>query len=241
MNNPIPFFTAAPALARSVAVLALVVALPAQAQLIDELELRREGNDAVVQVRFVTEIQYQRAAVGRSGDLTQAFYLVLPTRQTLNLVTSERRLPGRLGLDAGRGLPTLVVTDESSAGRASNERRLLIRLDASAPHQVRAGRGNRSIEVVFAGLGSAVAGPLVGRERAAPAAAAASATTPPLSAGMATPSGAPADGAAVGGAASAAPTMQQVGHPSGGLAANGAGRSGAPGRGRGHCALDAAA
>jgi len=70
-------------------------ALSAQAQLIDEVDYRREGNDAVLQIRLITEVQYQRAAIGRSGDLTQAFYLLLPTRQTLNLVTAERRLSAR--------------------------------------------------------------------------------------------------------------------------------------------------
>jgi tetratricopeptide (TPR) repeat protein len=138
-----------------IALWVLLTAGAARAQLIDDVELRREGADAVLQVRFVTEVQYLRASIGRSGDLTQAFYTLLPTRQTLNLVTSERRVPARTGA-GGAGLPALVVTDESSAGRTTNERRVVVRLDRAAPHRVRAGRGNRSIEFVFAGLGAAV-------------------------------------------------------------------------------------
>jgi tetratricopeptide (TPR) repeat protein len=131
-------------------------ALSAQAQLIDDVEYRREGADAVLQIRLITEIQYQRAAIGRSGDLTQAFYLLLPTRQTLSLITSERRLAARGAAGDAAGLPGIVVTDESSSGRAANERRVLIRLDRAVPHQVRAGRGGRTIEVVLPGMGDAV-------------------------------------------------------------------------------------
>lgn len=131
-------------------------ALSAQAQLIDEVDYRREGNDAVLQIRLITEVQYQRAAIGRSGDLTQAFYLLLPTRQTLNLVTAERRLSARGAPADANGLPGIVVTDEASSGRAANERRILIRLDRAVPHQVRAGRGGRTIEVVLPGMGQAL-------------------------------------------------------------------------------------
>ena len=117
--------------------LALAIStLSAQAQLIDDVEYRREGADAVLQIRLITEIQYQRAAIGRSGDLTQAFYLLLPTRQTLNLITAERRLAARGAPAEGSGLPGIVVTDEASSGRAANERRVLIRLDRAVPHQV---------------------------------------------------------------------------------------------------------
>ena len=137
--------------------LALAIStLSAQAQLIDDVEYRREGADAVLQIRLITEIQYQRAAIGRSGDLTQAFYLLLPTRQTLNLITAERRLAARGAPAEGSGLPGIVVTDEASSGRAANERRVLIRLDRAVPHQVRAGRGGRTIEVVLTGMGEAV-------------------------------------------------------------------------------------
>lgn len=207
MTHPtaMTLFHVVPTLARWLACCLLLAALPARAQLIDDVDLRREGADAVLQVRFITEIQYQRAAIGRSGDLTQAFYLVLPTRQALNLVTSERRLAGRPAAGAGVGLPTVVVTDESSTGRASNERRLLFRLDRAVAHRVRAGRGNRSIEFVLAGLGDAVT---------ASSAAAPVALAPPPDAGSAAT---PASPAAAPDAAAAAPTMQQVADQAAGL------------------------
>ncbi|OYU75848.1 MAG: hypothetical protein CFE45_32205, partial [Burkholderiales bacterium PBB5] len=142
---------------RLLALTLAISALSAQAQLIDDVEYRREGADAVLQIRLITEIRYQLAAIGRSGDLTQAFYLLLPTRQTLNLITAERRLAARGAPADGTGLPAIVVTDEASSGRAANERRVLIRLDRAVPHQVRAGRGGRTIEVVLPGMGDALA------------------------------------------------------------------------------------
>ncbi len=136
------------------AVVCLASVAPAvHAQMIDDVEYRRDGADAVLQVRFVTEIQYQRAALARSGDFTQAFYLVLPTRQSLNRITSERRVPARDG-DAGKpGLPAILITDEATSGAAGNERRLVVRLATPVAHRVRAGRGNRTIEIVIDGGG----------------------------------------------------------------------------------------
>ena len=49
----------------------------AQAQIVDEVDIRREGADAVVSVRFATEVQFQRAVSTRSGDLTQIAYNLL--------------------------------------------------------------------------------------------------------------------------------------------------------------------
>lgn len=120
----------------------------AQAQLIEYVELRAEGNQAVVAVRFTTPVQYLRAVSARSGDLVQAFYAVVPTRDVVQPLDVERRV-----IDGGDGLPRIVVSDERD--RSATSRKLVIRLDVPARFSVRAGRSNRSIELVLEGLGNA--------------------------------------------------------------------------------------
>jgi hypothetical protein len=125
----------------------------AQAQILDDVDWRRDGGDAVLQVRFVTGVQYLRSVVTRSNDQTLVFYRVLPTRQTLILSTAERRLDARGGRLGGSGLPGVIVTDEATSGRATDERRVLVRLATATKHRVRLGRGDRTLELVFEGLG----------------------------------------------------------------------------------------
>ena len=127
-----------------------------QAQLLDQFDVRREGNDAVLQLRFATEIQFQRAFTARAGDLTLIEYTLLST--------TNAQVRSTQGLQLGRaeGLPRMTLGDEPLASERT--RRLVLRtLDATAV-DVRAGEGNRSIEIVLRGAGGGV--------RAAPAAAA---------------------------------------------------------------------
>lgn len=142
-----------------------LVSAGVRAQLVDDVELRREGDDAVVQVRFVTPVQFQRTLVARSGDLGQVYYELLPTRDTLNLITSERRIPG------GAGTPLLILTDEA-AGGAERSRKLVLRFAGITNFVARAGAGNRSIELVLHGKGSSLVA------RAAPAPSPAAPATP---------------------------------------------------------------
>jgi tetratricopeptide (TPR) repeat protein len=129
--------------------LALVCASSAQAQLIDDVDFRREGADAVLQVRFVTPIQYRRALIAKSGDAVQVIFDVVNARDNATLVPSERRLAG------GGAMPDISVTDESP-GRENVNRKLAVRLSKPVPFRVRAGRGDRTIEVVLFGLGTAI-------------------------------------------------------------------------------------
>lgn len=130
--------------------IALVAAAPfAQAQLIDDVDFRRDGADAVLQIHFVTPVQYRRASVGRAGDIGQAFYDVVSPRDIPNLVPMERRIAG------GGTMPDITVTDEA-VGRENLSRKLVLRLSRPTPMRLRAGRGDRSIEVVLPGLGAAI-------------------------------------------------------------------------------------
>lgn len=129
--------------------LALVAPAAVHAQLIDDVDFRRDGDDAVLQVRFVAPVQYRRALVARSGDSVQVIYDLVNRRENTSLVPSERRLAG------GAAMPDVIVSDESPA-RDNINRKLTIRLSKAVPFKVRAGRGDRTIEVVLAGLGTAI-------------------------------------------------------------------------------------
>lgn len=135
----------------------------ALAQLIEDIDLHREGGDAVATVRFVTPVQFQRVVLSRSGDLGQAFYRVLPTRESIGYVGSQRRVAG-----AG-GVPEFTVVDEAVA-TDDLARRLIVKLSRPVPYRLRAGKGNRAIDLVFPGLGADVAA-LQPAKSAAPVAA----------------------------------------------------------------------
>jgi tetratricopeptide (TPR) repeat protein len=125
------------------------VAQAAQAQLIEDAELRTEGADAILQVRLVTPIQFQRSAGAPRGEIAQAFYDVIPAREVPNLVAAERRIAG------GGSVPDIIISDDGVA-RANLSRKLTIRFSEPLRFQVRAGKGNRSIEVILEGLGPAM-------------------------------------------------------------------------------------
>ncbi|MBL8326118.1 MAG: outer membrane protein assembly factor BamD [Rubrivivax sp.] len=139
------------------AVWALWLAAPVQAQLLDELDLRREGADVVLVVRFVTGVQLLRSVVAVAGDESLVFYRVLPGAPGVEGSAATQRLGGRSTLAGSRGVPTVTVTDEPEAGRPGDERRLLVRFAEPVRHRIRAGRGDRQIEVLLPGLGAAAA------------------------------------------------------------------------------------
>lgn len=135
---------------RLACVFLLVLLAPlARAQMIDDVEVRRDGADAVLQIQLSAPVQYLRSVVARSNDLTQAYYNVLPSREPITFIAGERRQIG------GNGLPVIVVTDEP-VGRNEQSRKLVVRFSESVKSRVSAGRGNRSIVIVLQGLGAAV-------------------------------------------------------------------------------------
>jgi tetratricopeptide (TPR) repeat protein len=136
-----------------IAIAAIFASCAAHAQLIEDVEFRREGANAVAQVRMAARLNFLRAIVARSGDLAQAFYELLPQQQLPAVDAAERRITG-----AG-GIPTMVITDEAAApgGTGALSRKLVVRLNAPAKVRMRAGRDNRSLEIIFEGLGSSVA------------------------------------------------------------------------------------
>ena len=128
----------------------------AQAQLIDQFDVRREGNDAVLQLRFATEVQFQRAVTTRAGDLTLIDYNLVTT------VNSQVRATQGMQLGRLQGLPRMTLADEAVSGQRA--RRMVLRTAEPVTLEVRAGAGNRSIEVVLRGAGAAVTASTTGRD-----------------------------------------------------------------------------
>lgn len=183
-------------LAHVPALAAAVLAASAQAQVVDEVDIRREGANAVVTVRFTTEVQFQRSIATRSGDLLLVSYqLINTTNSRLQPNDQVARLRPR------NGLPGIEVADEPERGERA--RRLVVRFAEPTSASARAGRNNRSIEIVLKGQGEA-------RVPAAPAPVAATPAPPPAprpaAAAPAAPSAAPAAPAAPGPATSSAST-----------------------------------
>ena len=177
----------------------------AQAQIIEDIDVRREGADAIVQIRLSVPVQYRRTVASRSNDLTQAYYDVVAAGLNPSvLVTSERRLAPAMGL------PQITVTDES-VGRADLSRKLVVRFGSPTPSRVRAGQGDRVIELVLIGKGAGVTAALrpgsgqVATPGPSPAAAAAPVAATPAPEVAATPVAVPpSDAAAVPAPANAA-------------------------------------
>ncbi len=134
------------------AVLLSAALTSAQAQVLDDVEARRDGRDAVVTVRFAAPVQLVRTVSARSGDLAQVYYDVLATGEALNPVTSERRVP------LPRGGYLVLLTDEAS-GTAERSRKLVLRFSTATALVARPGQGNRSIELVLANQADALLAP----------------------------------------------------------------------------------
>lgn len=120
-----------------------------QAQLIDDVDFRREGANAVLQIHFVTPVQYRRFVAAQTSDVIQAYYDAVAVRTLPELVVTERRVA------AVGGMPEILVSDDAT-GRSNLSRRLIIRFSKPTQARVRAGRGDKLIEVVLEGLGSAL-------------------------------------------------------------------------------------
>lgn len=129
----------------------------AHAQLIDQFDVRREGDDAVLQLRFATEIQFQRAVTTRAGDLTLISYTLVTA------FNSQVRATQGMQLGRQEGLPRMTLADEAVGGERS--RRLVLRTLDATSLAVRAGAGNRSIEIVLRGAAAGVGAAAVSTPR----------------------------------------------------------------------------
>jgi tetratricopeptide (TPR) repeat protein len=134
-----------PLLIASIAV-QLSLANIAHAQLVEDIEFKKEGNNVVAQIRFVTAVQFQKSISAKSADLVQIFYNVLPNADATKIVTGERRTTG------GNGLPQMVITDEALSRDNPNVRKLTVRFSEPTRFKVRAGRTKERLDIVLEGL-----------------------------------------------------------------------------------------
>lgn len=166
------------------ACLLLVAAASCRAQMVEDMELAHDGAKAVLHVRFVAPVQYRNAAIAAAQDVITVFYEPVSPSDVTGFVSSERRLPGR------GGLPELLVTDEP-VNRNGPSRRLVVRSSRALKMQARAGRGDRTIDVLLEWQQAEVPAAAASQAASAPvaAAAAAAAASAPLDPPVSTPAG----------------------------------------------------
>lgn len=140
---------------------ALAFATAAHAQVIDDIEVRRVGADAVLQLRFATEVQFQRALSTRSNDLTLISYTLLASTNA-----SYRGGQG-LRLGARQGLPQIQLADEAEQN-SERGRRIVLRFAEPTRVTVRSGPRGRSIDIVLHERGAGVLAPDAARAPAPP-------------------------------------------------------------------------
>lgn len=141
-----------------------VLALPAQAAfIVDQVQVRRAGDDAVLELQFDTEVSFLRLIATASGDTVFVAYQLVAT-------TNREVGPGSqlLSLDHVRGLDRVRLTDEPAQG--DRERRLVLRMGTASTVRARAGRDSRRLEIVLVGQGAGLGGDAPAAAAALPAA-----------------------------------------------------------------------
>ena len=133
------------------ALLALAfVATAAHGELLDDVDMRAEGADAVVRIRFAARVQYLRHAPKDGGSsLVEIFFLLASNQAQQTSVEERRRLRGQ------GNLPNVVVTYPVQVLEAT--KRVKVEFSRAVVFAVRPGKDNREIEVVIPGAGKDVA------------------------------------------------------------------------------------
>ena len=147
------------------ALLLMGLAPAANAQALDDVELKPVGVDAIARFRFNVPVQYQRTIISGDGKQIHVFYNLLPGPVTVPLDTPavERNLGG---MD---GVPGLRVSDESLSTADVTRRRLRIQFAGSPSFVVRPGPKKESIELVLTGAMAASQSNANGAKGSAPA------------------------------------------------------------------------
>ena len=124
----------------------LLTAHPAFAQVLEDIEVKREGSaNAVVTIRFGVRVQYLRNATNPKKDLVQVFFRLSEAEESGGKTFEEfRRAP------VSDFIPPFTVTYPLVVG--STTRRLDIQFAKPVNAQVRPGPDNRSIQIVVPAL-----------------------------------------------------------------------------------------
>jgi hypothetical protein len=123
----------------------------ARAALVDEFDLRREGADAVIRLRFDADVQLVRSVSARGRDLLIVSYRVVGGAASPSREAVQSR---RVGAQAG--LPETRISDEADV--EPNSRRLVVRFAQAVHSDVRTGADRRSLEIVLRGYGPQLRG-----------------------------------------------------------------------------------
>jgi hypothetical protein len=132
---------------RLFAVLALGLAAgAAHGEILDDVDVRPEGADAVVRVHFAARVQYLRHAPQDGGSKLVQIYFLLASNQGQETAVEERR---RL---RGQGsLPNIVVTYPVQLLETTKQ--LKVEFSSAVRFRVRPGKDNRDIEILIVGAG----------------------------------------------------------------------------------------
>jgi tetratricopeptide (TPR) repeat protein len=131
-------------------------AATARAEVLDDVELRADGNDAVVRISFGVRVQYMGHAPLDRADLVEISFLLVSNNAQQTTVEEFRRLP------AVGTFPAVSINYPVQL--VSSTKRIKVQFARSVRFRVRPGRDNRSLEIVIPGGAAEMA-------RAAPAAA----------------------------------------------------------------------
>lgn len=118
-----------------------LLAMAAQAQLLDDLDVRRDGAEAVLRIRFSVQIQYQRHAPTGEADLVQVYFRITGGEEEAGRVIEEqRRHP------ASELLPAVSVLYPPQP--QAQQRRIDIQFGSKVRFRIRPGEDNRSLLVI---------------------------------------------------------------------------------------------
>ncbi|QID17408.1 hypothetical protein G3580_06965 [Nitrogeniibacter mangrovi] len=118
---------------------ALLAAMPAIGQVLDEIEVQRDGNDVLVRILFNARIQYLRHSPTDRGELVRIEFQVLNDPEAAASSADEYRK-----VDGGGLLPDFSVTYSSGQG-GRTVKNIQLRFDKPVHFSVSPGESNRSV------------------------------------------------------------------------------------------------
>ncbi len=122
----------------------LLLAGGARGEVLEELEVRAEGPDAVVRVKFAARVQYLRHAPLQRASLVEVSFQFVSGARESN-IEEHRALRGR------GSLPNVRVTYPVQVG--SPIKRLKVEFSREVEFLIGAGQDNRELEIVIVGAG----------------------------------------------------------------------------------------
>jgi hypothetical protein len=133
---------------RLLAVLALALAAgAAHGEILDDVDVRPEGADAVVRVHFAARVQYLRHAPQADGGskLLEIYFLLASNQGQETAVEERRRVRGQ------GSLPNIAITYPVQL--LETTKRLKVDFSSPVRFKVRPGKDNRDIEILILGAG----------------------------------------------------------------------------------------